>query len=180
MSGIKAKRRRRSARVGVNGWPSIRTRPLSKSMQPANAFNSVVFPEPFGPRMATTCPGATSQDRPSRAVTHPNFFVRLSALRCVSLEKTNPGCQFIRKQPAFSFTGLGTPENLAALEFETGELRRGKRVFFRIGESRLISIFLKKVNVDQLGFRVDNPVFLDSTSRANLPFTDFVEKGGFG
>jgi hypothetical protein len=40
-------------------------------MRPAAAFNVVVFPEPFGPRMARISPGATSNETSASATVEP-------------------------------------------------------------------------------------------------------------
>src|SRR6266446_3990287 len=55
----------------VMSSPSTRTRPPSGLSKPATTFNSVVLPEPLGPRMVKSSPEAMSSDTPSSATTSP-------------------------------------------------------------------------------------------------------------
>src|SRR6476659_3871919 len=46
----------------ATGWPSSSTSPAVGASRPPSSLTSVVLPEPFGPRMPTKAPGATSSD----------------------------------------------------------------------------------------------------------------------
>ena len=54
--------------------------PRSGAMSVATMRMKVVFPAPFGPRIATGCPAGRVRDRSVRACTFPNFLVRPSPL----------------------------------------------------------------------------------------------------
>src|SRR6266850_1803290 len=64
----------------VMSSPSTRTRPPSGRSNPATTLSSVVLPEPLGPRMVKSSPGAMSSDTPSSATTSPKRRVSPSTL----------------------------------------------------------------------------------------------------
>src|SRR5215471_18394154 len=57
--------------TAVMSRPSTRTRPASGFSKPATTFKSVVLPEPLGPRIVSSSPGAMSRETPSSARTSP-------------------------------------------------------------------------------------------------------------
>src|SRR5215831_18443826 len=57
--------------TAVMSRPSTRTRPASGFSKPATTFKSVVLPEPLGPRIVNSSPGAISRETPSSANTSP-------------------------------------------------------------------------------------------------------------
>src|SRR3984893_13993032 len=57
------------------GLPSRRISPSSGWVSPYRTFISVVFPAPFSPSRAWTCPGATAMLIPSFAASGPNLLV---------------------------------------------------------------------------------------------------------
>ena len=62
----------RSSRASAIGSsPSTRTEPWWGRRNPSHVSIVVVFPAPFGPRMAVTWPGSTVSESPSTAVTLP-------------------------------------------------------------------------------------------------------------
>src|SRR5258708_9252182 len=69
----------------VMSSPSTRTRRASGRSKPATTLRSVVLPEPLGPRMVKSSPGAMSSDRPSSATTSPKRRVSPSTLSSPAL-----------------------------------------------------------------------------------------------
>src|SRR3989337_971134 len=52
---------------------------------PATAFSSVVFPDPFVPKIATTSPGRASRVTPRTALTWPNITETFLIFRCTAI-----------------------------------------------------------------------------------------------
>src|SRR5258708_13628818 len=77
------------SRLAGGSWvmssPSTRTRPPSGRSNPATTLSSVVLPEPLGPRMVKSSPGAMSSDTPSSATTSPKRRVSPSTLSSPAL-----------------------------------------------------------------------------------------------
>src|SRR5580704_1313698 len=61
--------------------PFHSTRPLLGKHNPARRFSSVVFPDPFGPKMPLISPLLTAKDTSATATRPPNRLVRFSTLR---------------------------------------------------------------------------------------------------
>src|SRR5580704_12300093 len=61
--------------------PFHNTRPLVGDNNPASRLNSVVFPDPFGPKMPMISPLFTAKDTSDTATRPPNRLVRFSTLR---------------------------------------------------------------------------------------------------
>src|SRR5260370_1156299 len=53
--------------------------PPGGGISPASTFRSVVFPAPFGPKIASVCPGTRRNDTSSSATTRPNAWRNPSA-----------------------------------------------------------------------------------------------------
>src|SRR5213595_3733829 len=49
----------------------MRAHPCCGRISPASTLSSVVLPAPFGPKIASVCPGASVNDTPSSATTRP-------------------------------------------------------------------------------------------------------------
>lgn len=64
--------------------PKTSTEPAFRGTRPLMISTVVVFPAPLGPSKATVCPRSTRKFRPSRTVTSPYFFVRLTTLTTAS------------------------------------------------------------------------------------------------
>src|SRR5262249_36440880 len=75
------RRARRCGASRVMSAPSNRTRPASGSRIPEIAWNSVVFPAPFGPMTARRSPGSTERSTPSTARSAPNATTTCEMLR---------------------------------------------------------------------------------------------------
>nr|WP_279581142.1 hypothetical protein [Fodinicola feengrottensis] len=61
-------RSRRCGGIPVTSRPDNRTVPDASGTKPATARSAVVFPEPLGPRTATSSPASTVRLKPSRTV----------------------------------------------------------------------------------------------------------------
>src|ERR1700722_4073900 len=61
--------------------PFQSTRPALGEDNPASRFSSVVFPEPFGPKMPMISPLLTAKDTSDTATSPPKRLVRFSTLR---------------------------------------------------------------------------------------------------
>ena len=56
--------------------PAIAARPALGAMNPVSIRISVVFPAPFGPRNATTCPWRIENDASWTATNGPKYLLR--------------------------------------------------------------------------------------------------------
>src|SRR5262249_58099243 len=92
--------------------------------KPATTFRSVVLPEPLGPRMVRSSPGAISSETPSSATTSPKRRVRPSTLSLPARSPPvwaanasgllqHPGVpQFLRLVAVLGVPGIVDPELL--------------------------------------------------------------------
>src|SRR5262245_45369375 len=111
----------------VMSSPSTRTRPASGFSKPATTFRSVVLPEPLGPRMVRSSPGAMSSETPSSARTSPKRRVRPSTVSLPALSSPvwaanassllqHPGVpQFLRLVAVLGVPGIVDPELLVEI-----------------------------------------------------------------
>src|SRR5258705_2640140 len=106
----------------VMSSPSTRTRPPSGRSNPATTCNSVVWPEPLGPRMVKSSPGAMSSDTPSSATTSPKRRVSPSTPSAPDLAANSSGLlqhpgvpQFLRLVAVLGVPRIVDPELLVEI-----------------------------------------------------------------
>src|SRR5262245_39650437 len=75
--------------------------PESGSSSPAMVRNSVVLPEPDGPRRATSSPGATVSDTSSSAAMPTYRLLTLTTRTCMSLRSVAPLGGDLAGEPGF-------------------------------------------------------------------------------
>src|SRR5438105_2716108 len=78
-------------RAPATSCPLQITRPPLGGSNPARRLRSVVFPDPFGPKMPMICPFLIVKDTSDTATRPPKRFVRFSTLRSMGspLEEAN-------------------------------------------------------------------------------------------
>src|SRR6266536_2823494 len=113
--------------------PPMRTSPSSGARKPAIILNSVVLPQPDGPRIEKKLPCATASDSASTATCSPKRFVTRSTSRSGGAEVTRaPGAGGACASPAFAF--MAPPRASARLHpveylaFDVLDSRRNRRI----------------------------------------------------